>query len=83
MTFNSPTLPDLIGLVGVGLILIAFAALTLERIDPKGWPYNAGNAIGAALILISLLYSFNLASFVMEIAWLGFSLFGLWKVWQW
>jgi len=82
MTFDMPTLPDAIGLIGVGLILFVFGALTLERIDPKGWQYNAGNAIGAGLILISLIYSFNLASFVMEIAWLGFSLFGLWKAWK-
>ena len=82
MTIDLPTFPDLIGLIGVGLILIVFAGLTLERMDPKGWPYNAGNAVGAALILISLIYSFNLASFVMEIAWLGLSLFGLWKVWR-
>ena len=82
MTIDLPTFPDLIGLIGVGLILIVFAGLTLERMDPKAWPYNAGNAVGAALILISLIYSFNLASFVMEIAWLGLSLFGLWKAWK-
>ena len=82
MTFDTFTFPDFIGLVGVGLILIVFGALTLERIDPKGWRYNAGNGLGALLILISLLFSFNLASFVMGIAWLGFSLFGLWKAWK-
>ena len=73
------SLPDLIGLIGVGLILITYGALTLEKMDPKGWVYSAGNGLGAALILISLFYSFNLASFVIEICWLAISLFGLWK----
>lgn len=82
MTFDSLTLPDLIGLFGVGLILITYAGLTLEKIDPKGWRYSAGNGLGAVLILISLFYSFNLASFVIEIAWLAISLFGLWKAWR-
>ena len=82
MTFDMPPLPDLIGLIGVGLILITYAGLTLEKIDPKGWRYSAGNGIGAVLILISLFYSFNLASFVIEIAWLAISGFGLWKAWQ-
>ena len=79
MTFDSPTLPDIVGLIGVSLILITYGALTLEKIDPKGWRYSAGNGLGAVLILISLYYSFNLASFVIEIAWLAISLFGLWK----
>jgi len=82
MTFDAPTLPDLIGLSGVGLILLTYGALTLEKIDPKGWRYSAGNGIGAVLILISLFYSFNLASFVIEIAWLAISCLGLWKAWK-
>ena len=80
--FESFTFPDFIGLIGVGLILMTYGALTLERIDPKGWLYSLGNGVGAVLILISLFYSFNLASFVIEIAWLLISLLGLWKVWR-
>jgi hypothetical protein len=76
------TIPDIIGLIGVSLILITYAALTLEKMDPKGWRYSAGNGLGAILILISLYFSFNLASFVIEIAWLAISIFGLWKAWR-
>jgi hypothetical protein len=79
MTFDLPPSPDLIGLLGVGMILLTYPLLTLEKIDPRDWRYSAGNGLGALLILISLFYSFNLASFVIEIAWLGISLFGLWK----
>ena len=82
MTLILPTIPDVIGLIGVGLILLTYAALTLEKIDPKGWRYSAGNGFGAVLILVSLYFSFNLASFVIEIAWLAISLFGLWKAWR-
>lgn len=77
-----PSFPDLIGLAGVFIILIAYGLLTLEKMDPKGWRYSASNGLGAALILISLFYSFNLASFVIEIAWLAISGFGLWKAWR-
>jgi len=82
MTFELPTLPDVIGLIGVVLILVTYAALTLEKMDPKGVLYSVGNGLGAGLILISLIYSFNLASFIIEIAWLIISLFGLWKAWR-
>ncbi|MEP3656020.1 MAG: hypothetical protein ABJO36_14085 [Litorimonas sp.] len=82
MTLDAVTFPDVIGLIGVLIILISYGALTLEKMDPKGWLYSAGNGLGAILILISLYYSFNLASFVIEIAWLAISLFGLWKAWR-
>ncbi len=82
MTLSTPTLPDVIGLIGVLIILITYGALTLEKMDPKGWRYSAGNGLGAVLILISLYFSFNLASFVIEIAWLAISGFGLWKAWR-
>ena len=82
MTLENFTFPDAVGLIGVGMILVTYGALTLEKMDPKGWMYSAGNGLGALLILISLYYSFNLASFVIEIAWLLISAFGLWKAWR-
>lgn len=82
MRIETATLPDVIGLIGVGFILVTFAGLTLEKMDPKGWRYSAGNGLGAILILISLYYDFNLPSFIIEIAWLMISGFGLWKAWR-
>ena len=76
MSFN---ITDIIGLLGVALILLAYGLLQLERINPKSVHYSAFNGIGAILILISLIYSFNLASFIIEIAWLVISVFGLVK----
>ncbi len=33
-------------------------------------------------LLFSLCFTFNLASFVIEIFWIGASLIGLWKLYQ-
>lgn len=73
------TLPDIIGIIGVCLILLAYSLLQLERIDPKSLRYSMLNGIGAVLILISLIYDFNLASFIIECAWLIISVFGIVK----
>lgn len=76
------TLYDALGIIGVVIILYAYLALQLEKISAQDWRYSALNGIGAILILISLMFSFNLASFIIEIAWLLISLFGLFRAFQ-
>lgn len=68
---------DIIGIIGVFMILSVYAAVQVEKMDVKSVSYSAMNAAGAVLILISLLVTFNLASFVIEIAWLAISIFGI------
>ncbi len=76
------TLYDTLGIIGVVIILIAYFALQIEKLSVQDWRYSAMNAFGALLILISLVFSFNLASFIIEIAWLAISLFGLFRAFQ-
>ena len=73
---------DAVGMLGTVLVLVAYFMLQLEYTDPKGLSYNAINFLGAAFLLFSLYYSFNLASVVMEVFWMGASLIGLWKFWR-
>jgi hypothetical protein len=68
---------DAAGLVGVGLILIAYAGAQLRRLDPLKAPALLMNLAGASLILVSLTDRFNLAAFVMEAAWALVALYGL------
>lgn len=68
---------DILGLVGVLLILTAYAALQLGRMDAADRIYSFLNLVGAVLILISLTVDFNLSAFVIESAWVVISLYGL------
>ena len=68
---------DVVGLAGVVLILIAYLAATLGRMDPKRAPSLAANFVGASLILLSLAHAFNLSAVAMEGAWALVSLAGL------
>lgn len=70
---------DTIGMLGTILVVLAYFLLQLERTDPKGLAYNMINLIGAFLLLFSLYFHFNLASFVIEIFWIAASLIGLLK----
>ena len=73
---------DVLGLVGVALILLAYLLLQLRRIDPTSAAFSASNATGAALVLLSLYYDFNLSAAAMEGAWLLISLYGLALAWR-
>lgn len=71
------TLPDFIGLSGVALLVITYALLQLDRIDPKGFWYSFNNLLVAILVTVSLIYTPNLASIVIEIFWFLISLYGV------
>ena len=71
------TLPDLIGLTGVALLIITYALLQLDRIDPKGFWYSFNNLLVAILVTVSLVYTPNLASIVIEVFWFLISLYGV------
>ncbi len=75
MTLSS-TAADIIGLVGSAIFLAGFAYANLtQRLDPL--LFNAINLAGAVLLLISLSVHYNLAAFVLEVAWGAIALAGL------
>jgi hypothetical protein len=78
----STIITDAIGLAGTVLVVAAYYLLQLEKLDAKGLGYNLMNFFGASFLLFSLCFTFNLASFVIELFWIGASLIGLWKLYQ-
>ena len=73
------SLIDLIGIFGVIIIIIGYMLLQLEKIDAKDLSFSMLNTFGALLIIISLLYAWNLPSFIMEFTWMMISLYGIFK----
>ncbi len=71
------TLLDFGGVVGVGLVLLAYAGAQITGLDPKRATALWLNLIGSALILLSMTHAFNLSAFLMEASWAALSLFGL------
>ena len=70
---------DIVGTIGVLLIVFVYLLLQVERLDPKGLLYSLSNAIGSIMILYSLLDHWNLASVVIEVFWILISLFGVYR----
>ena len=70
---------DILGTLGVAIIVLTYILLQIERVRSDQLAYSLMNAVGAALILISLYFDFNLPSVVVEVFWLLISLFGIGK----
>ena len=68
---------DWVGLLGTAMILGAFALLQAGRLSGTGLVYQLLNLFGAAGVLVSLLGTFNLSVFLLEIAWVAVSLYGI------
>jgi len=70
---------DLAGFIGVLLIVVAYLLLQLDKLPSSSPRYSLLNAGGALLIIVSLIFAFNLSAFIMEAFWFLISLFGLWR----
>ncbi|MCI0517003.1 MAG: permease [Woeseiaceae bacterium] len=68
---------DLLGNIGVVMVLVLYFLLQTERIQATSRVFSAANALGALLIIVSLIQQFNLSAFIVELAWLLISLYGL------
>ncbi|WP_375382900.1 hypothetical protein [uncultured Sphingomonas sp.] len=68
---------DAVGLVGVVLLLVAYALTVSGRLGATQPSALAMNLVGALLILASLWGAFNLPSALIEAAWAAIAAIGL------
>ncbi len=71
------SIPDIGGVIGVALMLFAYAAGQLNRLEMTSLPALLMNLTGSALVLWSLSFKFNLSAALMEGAWFLVALYGL------
>jgi membrane-bound ClpP family serine protease len=71
---------DIIGILGVILLLTSYFLLSTGRLNTKNFSYPLCNFIAAWLILFSLFYNWNTPSVLIEIAWILISIVGMWRI---
>ena len=71
------TFYDLIGSVGVGIIILTYILLQTEKLKSESLAYSVMNALGAGMIVFSLIFDFNFAAFIVESAWVLISFYGI------
>ncbi len=70
---------DVIGTIGVATIILTYVLLQTEKLKSESLPYSILNGAGAALIVFSLVYSFNFSAFIVESLWVLISIYGIVK----
>lgn len=70
---------DFVGSIGVGVIIFTYILLQLEKIRSESLIYSLFNALGASLIIVSLVFNFNFSAFIVEFFWVLVSLYGVGK----
>lgn len=73
------TWSDLVGNIGVVILLYTFYANVHGSLNSQGFWYNFNNLVVAILLGINLYYKPNISSIIIEIFWLGISVYGLIK----
>ncbi len=73
--------PDIIGLIGVALIAIAYIQIQTQKKQQDTAPlsYSVMNLCGSAMLLFSLCFNWNLAAVIIQLIWISISLFGIWR----
>lgn len=68
---------DFIGSIGVGVIILTYIFLQLGKIKSEQVSYSILNAVGACLIIFSLVFNFNFSAFIVEFFWVLISIYGI------
>ncbi len=55
-----------LGNIGVFLIILTYFLLQIRKLSSESLLYSVLNALGASLIVVSLLFDFNLSAFIVE-----------------
>jgi hypothetical protein len=74
-----PLSAQLLSSTGALFILIAYVGHQMKWMDAKRWPYNVLNVVGAAILGYVALRPLQVGFEVMEVTWVGVSLWALWK----
>jgi Zn-dependent protease with chaperone function len=71
------TLPNILGIAGSAIVIIAYFAVARGSIATDSRPYYLANLFGAVLIFISLWWAWNLPAAIVEVFWAAISAYGL------
>ena len=70
---------NLSGYAGAATVALAYFLNQQGALRSQDWRYPAMNLAGSLLIMVSLAFTFNAPSLVIELFWSAISVFGIWR----
>jgi hypothetical protein len=70
---------DILGNIGIICFLSAYFLLQKGRLPPTGLGYLGLNLAGSILLMVSLVFDWNLPAFLLEAAWALISIYGIYR----
>lgn len=70
-------LMDLVGNIGVAILVVTYLMLQLDKLKSADLAYSVLNAMGAGMIVASLIVDFNLSALIIEVFWVLISFIGI------
>lgn len=69
-----------IGIIGVGIILLAYLLLQKRQITARHMSYQWMNIVGSTLLLASLFWEWNTPSVIIQCCWIAISFYGIYNI---
>ncbi len=70
---------ETVGIIGSVMLMVAYFMLQYSKVKGNSSLYLYLNLFGALFILFSLYFAPNRPAILMELFWVGISVYGLWK----
>lgn len=80
MSYSLEMLSNFVGILGVILVLLAYFLSQTARVSVDSLKYLGSNLLGSSLITLSLVFHWNLSSFLIELAWSAISIMGMVRI---
>lgn len=74
------TLFDGLGVIGSLTICGAYLSVSMGWMDARRRRYQAMNAVGSIMLLVSLWFRPNPGAILIEVLWLAIALWSLWRI---
>lgn len=68
---------EIIGWTGTGLLVLAYALLTMKKITSTSWQYQTMNAVGAIALVVNSVAHGAIPSAALNIVWFVIGAIGL------
>jgi len=68
---NETQIVDIVGWIGAGLVILAYALVSIQKVESKSVAYQLMNLIGGILLIISSMYVKFYQSVLINVIWVA------------